>query len=102
MAITPSEARKRAAPDPEMMRRLEDRVDQILVDRLRTGYGDSVYIDTSVFPDAASRDAIINRYALSGWSVSHQSDQREGGYLVFSARQSDQRDGRSCNYWDGR
>ncbi len=85
-----------------MMRRLEDRVDQILVDKLRNGYSDNVYIETSAFPDAASRDAIINRYALAGWSVSRHGDQREGDYLVFTARQSDQRDNVSCNYWDGR
>lgn len=102
MAITPSEARRRAAPDPETLKRLEDRVDTILVDKLRSGNGDNVYIETSAFPDVATRDTIINRYALAGWSVSRQSDQREGDYLVFTARQSDQRDNASCNYWDDR
>lgn len=84
MAITPQEAFQ---PRPEEERRaadLEARIDE----KLRTIDRHTRNMTYGVPSDVNRRvlGMVIRQYEAAGWTVKYESDQREGDYLVFSAK----------------
>ncbi len=85
MAITPTEATRRARPDTAELKRLETMIDEEIVSRMRKVEA-AITFDIEIFPDHATRTAIIDSYRTAGWNVTYNSDWRDGDYISIAPR----------------
>ena len=83
MAITPQEATRKAQPDAQTLKMLEERIDMEIVKNVEKGM-DHTYLDASIFPTIAARKAIMETYRHAGWSVTYHTDQRDGDAITIS------------------
>ena len=97
MAITPTEARKKAQPNATERKRLEAMIDESIVERMKLGM--EATFATDLFPDSTTQDAIITTYRSKGWDVQYHSDWRDGDYIIIKPRRTSQD---SSGYYDYR
>lgn len=84
MAVTPQQTRELTREEKNLVKTLEKRIDEGLMQRRYT-------FDVPV--SAKVREKIIDIYEKAGWQVKYESDQREGDYLQFSELNNQ-------SYWD--
>ncbi|MDI6738350.1 MAG: hypothetical protein QME12_07615 [Nanoarchaeota archaeon] len=80
MAIGPKEAKALTARDETEVKRLEEKIDAILLEGGRT-FAVELLLNEKV------KRQIIDIYTGNGWRVTYHSDQRDGDYLQFSERE---------------
>ncbi|MDD5192559.1 MAG: hypothetical protein PHH54_00695 [Candidatus Nanoarchaeia archaeon] len=76
MVITPQEAKALTKADKALLKGLEKRIDQALLE------GENTF-DINEYPGEKVVQEITHIYEKAGWEVSYESDQREGNYLSF-------------------
>ena len=77
MAVTPKQTRELTNEEKNIVKTLEKRIDEGLMQRRYT-------FDAKLFPSINVREKVIQIYEKAGWKVKYESDQREGDYLQFS------------------
>jgi hypothetical protein len=78
MVITPQQAKALTTVDKDIMKNLEKKIDEALLNG-RTA------VDFDEYPGEKVIDAITQIYSRAGWHVTYESDQRDGDYLQFEA-----------------
>ena len=83
MAITPKEAQQRAAPAEEVLKDLETRIDEQIIDTHRQGSTFTSFWSKEL-DNAFTREEITRRYERAGWTVEYTDNQRDGQYLTLA------------------
>jgi hypothetical protein len=99
MAITPQEARKQTAPDPELIKDLERRIDEYIVigmkERSRT-----VYVHPDVFNgNQHLAKNVLGRYRRAGWKITREEDEHDGYRYAFRPKTRRERYEEENPYW---
>jgi hypothetical protein len=90
--ISPKEAYEKAKSSPQEMKKLEEMVDNALIESMRSGSNQTT-IDAKKFPSDISRKEIMNKYMQAGWNVKYESDQRDGDYISFKNKETSTNEG---------
>jgi hypothetical protein len=73
---------KRATPNAQEIKRLEERIDAELIKMQASGYWPA--LSASLFGNNAAKAALLDRHRTAGWRVEEYSDQREGSFVSIN------------------
>lgn len=85
MAISPGDASKLTKADKNDLTVREAKIDAYILERVRSGSGESIWMVTTLFGSGMVREELLRRYRAAGWTVKHQDERGESAFVFTKA-----------------